>query len=204
MKTIEIKGILRTELGKKSSKILRKDGNVPCVIYGGKENIHFHAHENLFTKLIYTPDIHLVKLDVNGKVFDAVLKDIQFNPVTDKLEHIDFVQVFNDVPVIINIPVKVTGESDGIKAGGKLRIRRRTLKSKGFAQDIPEFLPIDISNVHLNQSIKVGDLTFDKIELLDPKKSMVLAIATSRVSQKADDTLAAVAASPTEAPAEDK
>ena len=90
MKTIEIKGILRTELGKKSSKQLRKVGNVPCVIYGGKENIHFHAHENLFTKLIYTPDIHLVKLDVEGKVFEAVLKDIQFNPVTDKLEHIDF------------------------------------------------------------------------------------------------------------------
>jgi large subunit ribosomal protein L25 len=204
MKTIEIKGILRTELGKKSSKQLRKTGNVPCVIYGGKENIHFHAHENLFTKLIYTPDIHLVKLDVDGKVFEAVLKDIQFNPVTDKIEHIDFVQVFKDVPVIINIPIKVTGESDGIKAGGKLRIRRRTLKSKGFAQDIPEFLPVDVTNVHLNQSIKVGDLSFDKIELLDPKKSMVLAVATSRVSQKADDTLIAVAAATPEATAEEK
>jgi large subunit ribosomal protein L25 len=204
MKTIEINGILRTELGKKSSKQLRKVGNVPCVIYGGKENVHFHAHENLFTKLIFTPDIHLVKLNIEGKVFEAVLKEIQFNPVSDKIEHIDFVQVFSDVPVIINIPIKVTGESDGIKAGGKLRIRRRSLKSRGFAQNIPEFLPVDITNVHLNQSIKVGDLSYDNIELLDPKRSMVLAVATSRVAQKVDETVAALAAEPTEEPKEEK
>lgn len=204
MKTIEINGILRTELGKKSSKQLRKVGNVPCVVYGGKENIHFHAHENIFTKLIYTPDIHLVKLNIDGKVFEAVLKEIQFNPVSDKIEHIDFVQVFNDVPVIINIPIKVTGESDGIKAGGKLRIRRRSLKSRGFAQNLPEFLPVDISNVHINQSIKVGDLSYENIELLDPKRSMVLAVATSRVAQKVDETVAALAAEPTEEAPEEK
>jgi large subunit ribosomal protein L25 len=194
MKTIEIKGFLRTELGKKSTKLLRKEGNVPCVVYGGKENIHFQSHENSFTKLIYTPEIHLVKLNVDGKEYEAVLKDIQFNPVTDKIEHIDFVQVFNDVPVIINIPIKVTGESDGIKAGGKLRIRRRSLKSKGFALNLPEFLPVDITNVHINQSIKVGDLSFENIELLDPKRSMVLAVATSRVAQKTEETVEAVLA----------
>jgi large subunit ribosomal protein L25 len=204
MKTIEIKGLLRKDLGKKSSKLLRKDGNVPCVIYGGKENIHFYAHENLFTKLIYTPDIHLVKLDIEGKGFEAVLKDIQFNPVSDKIEHIDFVQVFDNVPVIINIPIKVSGDSDGIKAGGKLRIRRRSLKSRGFAQNLPEFLPVDITNVHINQSIKVGDLSFDNIELLDPKRSMVLAVATSRVAQKVDETVAALAAEPTEEATEEK
>jgi large subunit ribosomal protein L25 len=204
MKTIEIKGALRTELGKKSSKLLRKTGNVPCVIYGGKENIHFHAHENLFTKLIYTPEIHLVKLDIDGKEFEAVLKDIQFNPVSDKIEHIDFVQVFENVPVIINIPIKVSGDSDGIKAGGKLRIRRRSLKSKGFAQNLPEFLQVDITDVHINQSIKVGDLSFENIELLDPKRSMVLAVATSRVAQKVDETVVALEAEPTEEVAEEK
>lgn len=204
MKTIEIKGSLRTELGKKSSKLLRKVGNVPCVIYGGKENIHFHAHENNFTKLIYTPDIHLVKLNIDGKEFEAVLKDIQFNPVTDKIEHIDFIQVFNDVPVIINIPIKVIGDSDGIKAGGKLRIRRRSLKSKGFAQILPEFLPVDITNVHINQSIKVGDLSYENIELLDPKRSMVLAIATSRVAQKVEETVPVLEAESTEEATEEK
>jgi large subunit ribosomal protein L25 len=204
MKTIEIKGILRTELGKKSSKLLRKTGNVPCVIYGGKENIHFHAHENLFTKLIYTPDIHLVKLNIEGKEFDAVLKDIQFNPVSDKIEHIDFVQVFDNVPVIINIPIKVSGDSDGIKAGGKLRIRRRSLKSKGFAKDLPEFLPVDITNVQINQSIKVSDLSYENIELLDPKRSMVLAVATSRVAQKVDETVAVLATESTEETPEEK
>jgi large subunit ribosomal protein L25 len=204
MKTIEIKGILRTELGKKSSKLLRKKGNVPCVIYGGKENIHFHAHENAFTKLIYTPDIHLVKLDIEGKEFEVVLKDIQFNPVSDKIEHIDFVQVFSDIPVIINIPIKVTGDSDGIKAGGKLRIRRRSLKSKGFANLIPEFLPVDITNVHINQSIKVGDLSYENIELLDPKRSMVLAVATSRVAQKVEETIAVSEVEPDEETTEEK
>ena len=204
MKTIEIKGILRTELGKKSSKQLRKVGNVPCVVYGGKENIHFHAHENIFTKLIYTPDIHLVKLDIDGKKLDAVLKDIQFHPVSDKIEHIDFVEVFDNVPVIINIPIKVVGDSEGVKAGGKLRIRRRTLKSRGFAQNLPEVLPVDITKVNINQSIKVGDLSYDNIELLDPKKSMVLQVATSRVAVKTDDTVAVLAAGLTEEPTEEK
>ena len=204
MKTIEINGILRTELGKKSTKQLRKVGDVPCVVYGGKENIHFHAHENLFTKLIYTPDIHLVKLNVNGRVFDAVLKDIQFNPVSDKIEHIDFVEVFDTVPVIINIPIKVVGDSAGVKAGGKLRIRRRSIKAKGFAHNIPEFLPVDITNVNINQSIKISDLSYENIELLDPKRSMVLQVATSRVAAKAEETGIASAVAPTEAAAEEK
>jgi large subunit ribosomal protein L25 len=187
MKTIEINGSFRKELGKKSSKELRKANNVPCVIYGGKENIHFSTHENNFTKLVFTPDAHLVKLNIEGKVFEVVLKEIQFHPVTDKIIHVDFTEVSENKPITIGIPIKVSGDSAGVKAGGKLRIRRRSLLVKGFAGDIPEFLPIDVTELKIHESIKVSDLSFDKIEMMDPKKSMVLTIATSRVAQKEEE-----------------
>jgi large subunit ribosomal protein L25 len=188
MKTIEINGSFRKELGKKSSKELRKANNVPCVLYGGKENVHFSSHENNFTKLIFTPDAHLVKLNIEGKVYEAVLKEIQYHPVSDKIIHIDFTEVSESKPIIIGIPIKVSGDSVGVKAGGKLRIRRRSLLVKGNAGDIPEFLPVDITELKIHQSVKVGDLSFDKIELIDPAKSMVLTIATSRVAQKEEET----------------
>ena len=184
MKTIEIKGSLRTELGKKSSRKIRKEGNVPCVVYGGDQNIHFYAHENSFRNLIYTPDAHLVKLDIEGKVHRAFMKDVQFHPVTDKIEHVDFIEVFDNKPIIINLPVKVIGESVGIKAGGKLRIKKRHLKVRGLAGDIPEYMPIDITDVKIHQTVKVGDISYDKIELIDSKISTILSVATSRVVQK--------------------
>jgi large subunit ribosomal protein L25 len=214
MKNIEIKGSFRKELGKKSSKELRKSKNVPCVIYGGKENIHFYAHENTFKKLVYTPDAHLVILNIEGKEFKAVLKEIQFHPVSDKILHIDFTEVSSGKPVAIAVPIKVFGDSVGILAGGKLRIRKRSLLVKGFSDDIPEYLPIDITEVKIHQSIKVGDLSFDKVELLDPKKAMVLGVATSRVALKPEEleaeaaeaaaAEAAAAEAGAEAPAEEK
>jgi large subunit ribosomal protein L25 len=187
MKTIEIKGSYRKELGRKSSKELRKLNNVPCVIYGGKENIHFYTHENNFKKLVYTPDAHLVNLNIEGTEYKAVLKEIQFHPVSDRISHADFTEVTVGKPVSIAIPIKVFGDSVGIIAGGKLRIRKRSLLVKGLAEDLPESLPIDITEVKIHQSIKVGDLSYDKIELLDPKRSMVLGVATSRVAQKTEE-----------------
>lgn len=184
MKTLEIKGSLRTELGKKSSKKTRKAGNVPCVIYGQERNIHFHAHENSFKHLIYTPDAHIVNLDLDGKEYKIVLKDVQFHPVTDRITHADFIEIIDNKPIVMSLPIKVIGESVGVKAGGKLRIKRRHLKVKGFANDIPESLPIDITEVKIHHSVKVGDLSYDKIELIDPKITTVLSVATSRVVQK--------------------
>jgi large subunit ribosomal protein L25 len=191
MKTIEIKGSFRTELGKKSSKQIRKTGNVPCVIYGKEKNIHFQAHENSFKGLIYTPEAHLVKLIIEDQEYRAVLKDIQFHPVKDNILHADFIEVFDNKPVIINIPIKVTGDSAGVIAGGKLVIKRRNLKVKGLAIDLPESLLVDITNLKIHESTKVGDLSYEKIELLDPKNLMVLTIATSRVAQKTDAEIAA-------------
>lgn len=184
MKTIEISGSIRTDLGKKSSKKLRKAGDVPCVIYEKDTNIHFHAHENSFTNLIYTPDAHLVKLNLEGKEYKAVLKDIQFHPVTDKILHMDFIEVSDKKPVTIALPIKVVGDSLGVKAGGKLRIKKRNLKVRGLVNDIPEYITIDVTNVKIQHSVKVGDLSFDKIEFLDPKITTILTIATSRVAQK--------------------
>jgi len=209
MKTIAIKGSFRTELGKKNARQLRKAGNIPCVIYGKEENSHFYAHENSFLNLIYTHESHLVKLNIDGKEFKAVLKDIQFHPVTDKVIHVDFMEVFDNKPVIINIPIVITGDSVGIKAGGKLRIKRRSLKVKGYADDIPEYLTVDITDVKIHESIKVGDLSFDKLELLDPKISTVLTVAISRVALKAEEEeeaeeVAAEGAEEAETPAEEE
>lgn len=191
MKTIEIKGSQRTDLGKKSSKLLRKEGNVPCVIYGKDGNIHFYAHENSFKNLIYTHDAHLVSLDLEGTSHKVVLQDIQFHPVTDKISHIDFIQVSDDKPIIMSLPIEITGESVGVKAGGKLRIKKRHLKVRGFVNEIPERLTIDITDVKIHHSIKVGDLSYDKIELIDPKITTVLSVATSRVVQKTEEEEAA-------------
>jgi len=187
MKTIEIKGSLRAELGKKSSKEIRKAGNVPCVIYKKDQNIHFFAHENSFRNLIYTPDAHIVTLNLDGEEHKVVLQDIQFHPVSDKIIHIDFMEIADNKPLVISIPIKITGDSEGVKAGGKLRIKKRHLKVRGFANDIPEELVIDITDVKIHHSIKVGDLSFDKIELIDPKITTVLSVATSRVVQKEEE-----------------
>ena len=197
MKTIEIKGSLRTELGKKSSKKVRKEGNVPCVIYGKEQNVHFHAHENTFKNLIYTPDAHLVNLDLEGKEYKVVLQDVQFHPVSDKITHIDFIEVIDDRPLVVSLPIKVTGDSVGVKAGGKLRIKKRHLKVRGYVNDIPEHLLIDITDVKIHHSVKVGDLSYDKIELIDPKITTVLSVATSRVVTKEEEEAEAAAAAGT-------
>ncbi len=190
MKTLEIKASFRTELGKKSTKQIRKEGNVPCVIYGKEKNLHFHAHENSFKNLVYTHEAHLVKLLIDDKEYSAVLKDMQFHPVSDRILHADFIEIFDNKMVTINVPIKVSGDSAGVIAGGKLSIKRRTLKVKGYAKDLPEFLQMDITNLKIHEGFKVGDLSYDKIELLDPKKSMVLTIATSRLAAKSEEEVA--------------
>jgi len=194
MKTIEIKGSFRSELGKKSSKEIRKAGSVPCVIYGKEKNIHFQAPELSFKNLIYTHEAHLVNLNLDNKHFKVVLKDIQFHPVSDKILHIDFIEIFDDKPVVISVPVTVHGDSVGVIAGGKLSIKRRTLKVKGLPKDLPEFIPVDITDLKIHEGVKVSDMKMDKIEFLDMKKSMVLTIATSRVAAKSEEEVAAEAA----------
>jgi large subunit ribosomal protein L25 len=184
MKTFEIKGSMRQDLGKKESKDLRKQGLVPCVMYGGEKNLHFSAHENQFKKLVYTPDVFLVKLEIDGQAFDAVMQDIQFHPVTDSIIHIDFVQIFEDRKVTVNLPVSLTGSSVGIRAGGKLRQRRRYLKVNGLIKDMPDRLEIDLTDLDIGDSLKIGDLSYDNLEILDPPRAMVAGVVSSRLIAK--------------------
>lgn len=184
MKIIEIKAHLRTEKGKKDSKNLRKENNVPCVMYGGDEIVHFYTHENNFKPLIYTPNAYITELDIDGKKYKTVLQDIQFQAVTDRITHIDFKQVFDDKPVTMNIPISTIGDSPGIKGGGKLRKKRRALKIKGFIKDFPDHLEIDITSLDIGMSLKVQDLNWEHLEILDPPKAMVVAVITSRMAAK--------------------
>jgi large subunit ribosomal protein L25 len=183
MKSIEIKASLRKELGKKESNDLRKQDKIPCVMYGGKDNIHFSAIAKDFRHIIYTHDVYLVNLDIDGTKYQALLKDLQFHPVTDAVIHLDFVQVFEDKPVVIELPVTISGTSEGILAGGKLRQRRRYLKTKGLVKDFPDYLNIDITPLNIGDFVKVGDLKFENLELLDPARSMVVGVASSRVAK---------------------
>ncbi len=203
MKSIEIKAVSRDQFGKKSSNSLRAERNVPCVMYREKENLHFYAHENAFRGLVYTPDVFLVNLIVDGKNYKAVMKDLQFHPVTDRLQHIDFMQVTEDKPVVMDIPLQITGESSGVKAGGKLRVKRRTLKVKGLVEDLPEHLSIDITNIGIGQSVKIGDLSYDKLEIIDNKRAMIVSVDVSRVSIKDEEAAVPGAEAVAEAPAEE-
>lgn len=193
MKSIQIQAKLRKEFGKKGANALRAGDNVLCELYGGSENIHFYAHENDFRGLVYTPDVHLVNLDIEGKKYNAIMKDIQFHPVTDKILHIDFIQVAEDKPVMMNIPIRIEGVSAGVKAGGKLKVKRRSLKVKGIAKSFPEHLTIDITPLGINDSIKIGDLAYDNLEIIDNKRTVIVTVASTRNAQKEEGEAAPAA-----------
>ncbi len=183
MKTIQISVEKRTELGKKSTRDLRKADHVPCVMYGGGEVLHFHAHENDFRHIVYTPTAFVVELNLGGEVHKAVMQELQFHPVTDKLYHIDFVEVFDDKPVTVELPITLIGAAIGIKNGGKARQRRRVLKVRGLIANLPDVLEIDINDIDIGEVIKIGDLTYDNLEILDPSRSMIFAVVSSRISK---------------------
>lgn len=183
MKTVTIKAERRTDVGKKSTRDLRIADHVPCVMYGGAEVIHFHAHENDFRSIVYSPSAYIIEIDLEGKKHKAVLQELQFHPVSDKLLHIDFVEVFDDKPVTVEIPIKLTGAAIGLKDGGKPRQRRRVLKVRGLLANLPDVLEVDITHVAIGDVIKIGDLSYPELEVLDPARSMVYAIVSSRISK---------------------
>lgn len=187
MNTIEINAFSRESCGKKSTNKIRKEGNVPCVLYRGKENLHFYAPEKSFRGLIYTPQVYLINLVVDGKSYQAVLKDSQFHPVSDHLLHLDFMQVSEDKPITIAIPLMITGDSVGVKAGGKLRIKRRSLTVKGLIKDIPNHFTIDVTNLGIGSALRVRDLHFDNLELVDNKRAMIISVDVSRIALKDEE-----------------
>ncbi len=184
MKTKQISVKKREKLGKSETRKLRNQKMVPCVMYGGDKNYHFYTDHVTFSKIIFSPDVHLLDLDMDGEKHKALIQEVQFHPVTDKIIHIDFVEVFDDKPMTATIPIELTGSSIGIKNGGKMRQRRRYLKVKGLIKDLPDRLKVDITDLDIGQVIKIGDLDYPNLELLDPHRSMIVSVVSSRVAMK--------------------
>jgi large subunit ribosomal protein L25 len=183
MKSFELNGSKREHTGKKAAKAYRRESVIPCVLYGGEEVVHFTITKEGIRKLIYTPEVHLVDLTIEGKNYKAILKATQFHPVSDELLHADFLQIFEDKPVEIEIPVELTGLAEGVKAGGKLSLEMRKLKVKGFYKNFPEKLILNIENLGLGKTISVGDVHFDNLELLNAKNNVVVAVKSTRAAR---------------------
>jgi large subunit ribosomal protein L25 len=206
MKSLEIKCSLRESVGKKNSKKSRKQGMIPCVLYGGDENIHFQAPENDFRHLVYTPSAFLVNLNISGKKYKCVLHELQFHPVTDKVLHMDFYQVFDDKPVSIHIPVQLNGVPEGVKQGGKLALEARRLKARALPADLPDVLVVDVTQVGLGKSVKVADLKFPGIQLLDSPNTVIASVKLTRAARGvslAEEAAAEEALAADEVPAEE-
>ena len=188
MKSITINGSQRESVGKKATKALRNAGQVPCVLYGGDKPVHFSAPELAFSKLVYTPNAHTVVINVEGgDPFNAVLQDIQFHPVTDRILHVDFYQLFEDKEIALNIPVQLVGNSRGVKNGGVLRRPYRKLRIKALPVNLPDFIEIDITPLKIGDKIAVGDLLNEKYSFLHPDNTVVCQVRTSRTAVVEDD-----------------
>jgi large subunit ribosomal protein L25 len=183
MKTIELKGTVRTSLTKSAVKQLRNNAEVPCVLYGEKgENLHFAVIERELKDLVYTPHAYLVKITVDSKLYTAVMREIQFHPVTERILHIDFYPVHEDRPVAIEVPVVIEGNSEGVRAGGKLHVVTRRLKVSALPKDLPDNLLVDITNLQLGKTIVVGNLSYPNVNILMPKTTIICAVKMTRAA----------------------
>ncbi|NQX77101.1 50S ribosomal protein L25/general stress protein Ctc [Gilvibacter sp.] len=211
MKSITIKGSQRESVGKVSTKALRNAGKVPCVVYGGETPIHFSAPELAFKNLVYTPDVHTVVIELeDGTSINAILQDIQFHPVTDRILHIDFYQIFDDKEITMNIPVRLVGNSRGVRNGGVLRFVNRKLRIKAVPANLPDYIEADITELRIGNKLYVTTLTNDAYTIMHPDNTVVVQVRTSRNAvHEADDEEdddaeeGAEAEAPAEAPAEE-
>ena len=186
MKSITIKGSERESVGKVATKALRNAGAVPCVLYGGDQPVHFSAEEKAFKNLVYTPNAHTVVIDLGkGKSFNAILQDIQVHPVSDKILHIDFFQLFDDKEITMEVPVKVVGTSKGVLAGGVLRLNTRKLKVKALPKNLPDFIEADITPLMMGNKLYVTKLVSDKYKLIHQDNTVVAQVRISRAAMKA-------------------
>ncbi len=187
MKSITIKGSERESVGKKATKALRNAGMVPCVVYGGEKPLHFSAPELSFRDLVYTAAAHTVKVDLGEGQVRAIMQDIQFHPVTDKILHIDFYQLFDDKEVTMNIPVRLQGNSPGVRNGGRLLFRKRKLTIKALPDNLPDFFDVDISKLKIGQNISVASLLNDDFTILHPDSTVVVQVKTARAAIAVDE-----------------
>jgi large subunit ribosomal protein L25 len=195
MKTITIEGQLRTEIGKQATRHLRSEGKVPGVIYGGAQELNFSAPAAAFKGIVYTPDFQLADISLNGKSYKCILKDLQFDKVTDKLNHVDFLELVEDKKVVANIPIKFTGTAVGVKDGGKLMTKMKALKVKTLPKYLQENIKVDITNLELNGNVRVEDVKVANYEILNsPRIPIASVVLTRELKQEETVTVAPVAA----------
>ena len=184
MKSITIQGTKRESVGKKSTKALRDAELVPCVVYGGTETLNFSAEERSFKGLVYTPEAHTVSIEVDGQTIPAVLQDIQFHPLTDKILHADFYQLSEDKPVVMEVPVRLTGRSKGVVAGGAMRQSFRKLKLKALPSNLPDEIVVDVTPLKIGNKLYVGDIKTNNFTFMHPDNAVVVAVKMSRTAMK--------------------
>ncbi len=180
MRTVEIIGYKRANLGKSYSKQLRAEGNAPCVLYGGKEQLHFHAPMYLFKDLVYTPNVAFVKLNIEGEEYNAILQDIQYHPVSEVILHADFLQLFDDKQIKMDIPIKFQGTAPGIIKGGRLMQKLRKISVKALPANMPESITVDVSGLDLGKSVKIGSLQKGDYEVLNGDLVTIATVAIPR------------------------
>ena len=184
MKSITIQGAKRESVGKKSTKALRDAELVPCVVYGGAETLNFSAEEKSFKGLVYTPEAHTVSIEVDGNTIPAVLQDIQFHPITDKILHADFYQLSDDKPVVMEVPVRITGRAKGVVAGGVLRQSFRKLKLKATPANLPDEIVVDVTPLKIGNKLYVGNIKTNNFIFMHPDNAVVVAVKMSRTAMK--------------------
>jgi len=207
MKTVEIIGYRRANLGKADAQKVREEGYVPCVLYGGADQVHFYAPVILFRDLVYTNEGHFVHLNIEGEESQAIMQEVQFHPVSEIILHVDFLRISEDRKIKMDVPTRLVGQAPGVAKGGALIRKRASLKVLAFPKDMPDHIDIDCSSLDFHHSIKVGDVKIANLEFLDPKQASIAVVEVPRAAKLAEETAAAAApaagAAPAAAPAGD-
>ena len=185
MKTLSINATKRTEYGKKVAKAIRREGQIPCIIYGGGEEIAFSVDAKEVKPLIYTPNSYIVELNIDGVVEKAVMREVQYHPVREQVLHVDFYRVQEGKPVAVNVPVRLTGNAEGVKIGGKLALSARKLTVKALVEYIPDEIVVDVTPLKVGQTIFVGDLKEENLTFVTPATTAVCAVRVTRASRAA-------------------
>lgn len=194
MKTVEIIGYKRANLGKTGSQKLRDEGLVPCVLYGGNEQVHFYSPMILFRELVYTNEAHFVHINIEGEECQAIIQEVQFHPVSEVILHADFLRISEDRKIKMSIPVRLVGQAKGVAKGGTLVRKRAALKVYGFPKDMPDHIDVEVSDLDFHHAIKIGDMKIEGLEFLDPKQATIAAVEVPRSAKMAADEAAAAPA----------
>jgi len=201
MKSVKIEGKRRSGLGKKATRHLRSQDMVPAVIYGGEETIHFEAPVMAFRSLVYTPDFQIADISIDGKNYRTIMKDIQFDVVTDELNHLDFLELVEDRKVIATLPIKFHGQPQGVKDGGRLELKIKSLHVRTYPKYLKEHIDVNIDNLQLHGNIRVQDVVAENIEILNSPRIPIASVVTTRALRQADTDAAAAAPAAGKAPA---